>query len=138
MIEEDDTVLIKIIYPEAEDYPALKTNTEGPLGLSFFNSLFCWLALLAAFKYWLDHEAKNIDTSKPKPKKILVNSRMHDLNSIEVLGETLLVEGQRLSREEVILAGLVYDIDGDLYLDLSKQGYSTIETKVDYIKISKT
>jgi len=130
------TIEIRVILPETEGR-YLKLNPKGPRGLQFWNSLFCWLALLAAFKFWLSTYKVGERIDRPKPKKILINSRMYPLESISVSGNTLLVENQVVRQGDVHLAGFLFEINGELVLDLSKQGYSTIETLPDKIIINK-
>jgi len=96
------------------------------------------MTLLAAFKFWLSHDGKAAHVHKPRPQKVLINNKMHDLVDIEVIDNTLLIGGRILTKDDVLLAGLVYSIEGNLYLDLTGEGYSTIEAKPDKITISKT
>ena len=130
------TIEIRVIQPSYEGR-YLKLNPHGPGYLRFWNALFCWLALLAAFKFWLSTYKVGERIDRPKPKKILINSRMYNLESISVSGNTLLVENQVVTQGEVHLAGFLFEINGELVLDLSKQGYSTIETLPDKIIVNR-
>ena len=118
-----------------------KETLEGPDNLKFWNSLFAWMALLAAFKYWLSTRQECNENPSPivgKPKRVLINNRVYDLNSVKVLGDTLLIEGHVLTRKDVNLAGFIFEINGELYLDLSQgKGFSTIESLTDKIIVSR-
>ena len=135
-------VVIKVIKPKEKlEY---KETIEAPIGeIAFWNSLFCWMALLAAFKYWLSTQKEREANPNPsygpnRPKKVLINNRIHDLNAIKVLDGTLLIEGRTLTRAEVNLAGFILEINGELYLDLSDgKGFNTIESLPDKIIVNK-
>ena len=140
--------IVKIIgrTSEGERSPRVAHINPPPEGMRgnlehiyFWNSLFFWASLLYAFKYYLDVERANptVRTVGPRPKKVLINNRLLDITSIEVSDSAIVkegttlklkVEGQEMERGSVHLAGLVFEVEGELVLDLSSpNAYTTIE-----------
>ena len=144
---------IRVKPPEAKEGFRVAKIYDVPKGLKgrvpaveFWNSLFFWGALLYAFKYYIDVERNSLKGhTGPKPKNVLINNRLLDLNSIEVVSQPFLedgthlalrVEGDLVGRGQVHLAGLVFEIDGELILDLTQDHYTTIEKLAGKIIVS--
>lgn len=102
------------------------------LELEFFHSLFAWLSLLTAFKYWLDKEPN-------KDVKILVNNKMYGLDEIQVVGKgkrlAIIAGGKRHTRGSVNIMGVVYELHGRLVIDTTGDYYSDLPTGIDAIKV---
>ena len=106
---------------------------EQPAHLTFFHSLFGWLTLLAAFKFWLDYEGS--DTRKPR--QVLINGTVYPLEQIRIVqrgkNSSILVNGYKLTRSKVHIAGVIYEIDGKLVLDTNGDYYTTLDISPEYI-----
>jgi len=101
-------------------------------GLEFFHSLFAWLSLLTAFKYWLDKEPD-------KDVKILVNNKMYALRDIAVVGKgkrlAIIANGKRMTRGQVNIMGVVYEVEGKLIIDTTGDYYSNIPDGIGGITV---
>lgn len=110
----------------------LISSKAASLELEFFHSLFAWLSLLTAFKYWLDREPN-------KDVKILVNNKMYGLDEIQVVGKgkrlSIIAGGKRHTRGQVNIMGVVYEIHGRLVIDTSGNYYSDIPDGIDAITV---
>lgn len=110
------------------------SNKETSLELEFFHSLFAWLSLLTAFKYWLDKEQE-----PDKDVKILVNNKMYSLDEIQVVGKgkrlAIVAGGKRLTRGKVNIMGVVYEVHGRLVIDTTGDYYSDLPTGIDAITV---
>ena len=108
------------------------SNKEASLELEFFHSLFAWLSLLTAFKYWLDKEPN-------KEVKILINNKMYGLDEIQVVGKgkrlAIIAGGKRHTRGKVNIMGVVYEVHGRLVIDTTGDYYSDIPTGIDAITV---
>ena len=105
--------------------------------VGFFHSLFGWLTLLAAFKYWLEF----CGVEEERPKKVMINGRLYNLNEIQVIvrGKTssLRVRGKKVIRSQVHIAGIIYEVDGKLLLDTDGDYYANMDITPEFLSASE-
>jgi len=110
----------------------LVSGERSHLGLEFFHSLFAWLSLLTAFKYWLDKDPN-------KDVKILINNKMYALSDIAVVGKgkrlAIFANGKRITRGQVNIMGVVYEVEGKLIIDTTGDYYSNIPDGIGGITV---
>ena len=108
------------------------SEKRSSMGLEFFHSLFAWLSLLTAFKYWLDK-------GDSKSTQLLINGRIYNLDDIQVVGRgkrlSIIADGQRITRGKVNIIGIVHEIEGKLIIDTTGDSYSTLPAGFNGITI---